>query len=1169
MSRLMFLLLVFLLTATGINVASDAKSQHLRDITVTLSPGKHNTLGALFQHLEQQSGIRFYYDQEVGQLTGIRQQDGQINLHELLTELVSTHRLRVSQQNNIVAVSKMPAQQNGRVTGRVVDHQGNSLVGATLRVVEQQRVVAADEKGTFSISLPSGNYTLEVTYVSFRSVRQPVQVRAGETETVDFQLMPGEGMLSEVVVTALGIGREKRQLGYAVGEITGEAINRVPQENVLGGLSGKISGLDIRRSGNDLNAETHVVIRGRTSLAGNDEPLVVIDGIPVGSTAVMADISAMNIEKVSVLKGASAAALYGSRAGNGVILITTKAGATAPKGLGIAINTNVTPNIPYSYIKLQNRFTNGRNNAFNEADGGRWFGPEEGTPAIHFGSNGEEQPMKFYDNALQDYFQTGVTTINDVSVTGAYDRGSFQLALTQMSGTGFSPGIELKRIGLGLSAMYKVTDKVSLSTMVNVSNPNSDNYTAINDGGDDLYYDVFNTPPNVNINDLKNDYWEVKNVLQRKVTNGYSNPWFSAHERKSRFDKTRGFGNVKLDWEILPTLKAMARVAYSGTSNKEETLKPWSFDGFSGASRPRGSYHVQVGQERESNADLLLTYDRSIGDFTIVPAIGGNIMYSNRSMMSAGGNDLALPGLFTLSNVMRGGLEYNSASYEKQIYSVYGMASMGYKNMIYLDLSARNDWSSTLPRENRSYFYPSASTSILVSEMLPLPTWFTLFKIRSGWAKVGKDTDPYLIRPTLSQGYWGEAFTYSLPASMPNTNLKPEIATSYEVGTDLSFFRGRVGVDATYYKAQNRNQILNVGTSPMTGYTSTTINAGNVENSGVELGLHLVPVRREQLEWNMRLNFTTERSRLVELVEGIDRVSFGGGSGMYAFTDVGGIIGDLYSFNILKVEEGPYKGWNKLDANGRWRIQEDLSKLPKVGRFTNDFTMGLNTSLRYGKFSISASFDWRQGGQFFSESMKRLARDGKIEDWNKGYSSSTFAGVLGANSFNGDRDQLANEIKNNPIYRDNDVWIGGRNQELGGFPLNGGHHGAFFPGVIENADGSYTENFGAAGTKMFDAYRFIESSGSFWRTGYAFMYDASFVKMRDITLSYQLSDRVARFLASQEVTLSVYAKNVILWTKANIGIDPEASFTEGQQGFEKWNTAPWTVPVGFNLNIKF
>lgn len=1184
--KISFIQLMLIALCCGLAQANTMSAQELLDRTVSLRV-KDQKLRHVLSSIEKQANVRFVYSpQTIGANSRVSMSLERKKLSEALSQLFSSQPvewdivggqiiLRRSAARPAAVVPGdlllsgpviVPESVDRSIRGRVTDeNSGEALPGVSIMIKGTQKGTVTNGEGVYDLQVPEEEVVLVFSFVGY--VTQ--EVEAGKRSAVDISMKVDEKALDEVVVTALGLKRKSKSLGYSVGEIDSEKLNLVPQENVLGGLSGKISGLDIRRSGNDLNAETYVYIRGRTSLAGNDGPLIIVDGAPVGGTDVMADISAQNIESVTVLKGASAAALYGSRAGNGVILITTKSGMGAKKGIGVTLNTNVTANKPYRFIKLQNRFTTGRKGIFNEADAGRWFGPEEGTPAVQWNTDGEEKPLKFYDNALQDYFKTGVTTISDVSVTGAYDRGSFQLSLSHMKGDGFSPGTELKRTGIGLSTVYKITDKVSISSNINIANPKSDNYPEVNQDGDDQYYDIYNIAPHVNINDLKDNYWVVKNVEQRKVTETFNNPWFSAYERKNRFDKVRGFGNIKLDWEITSELSAMARVSHTSTNNKSETLKPWSFDGFSGAARPKGSYFLNTTNIRESNADFLFSYNKKVGDFSIAPSVGGNLMSSSRSVMAAGGDNLVLPGLFTLSNVARGGLEYSSALFEKRIYSVYGVGTIGYKDLIFVDFSARNDWSSTLPAENRSYFYPSVSGSVMLSDMLNVPAWVSLIKLRTGWAKVGKDTDPYVIHPTLSQGYWGESFTYSLPGSMPNTNLKPEIATSYELGTDVSLFRNRLGFDVTFYKTQNRNQILNVGITPMAGYTSTTINAGNVENNGIELGLNAVPVRSAGLQWDLNMNFTRERSKLVELVDGIDRVSFGGGSGQYAFTDVGGTIGDLYSFDVMKVQEGEYKGWNILDANGRWKIQEDLSKLPKVGRFTNSFTMGLHTSLRYGRFTLTASFDWRHGGQFFSESMKRLTRDGKIEDWNNGISSSTFSGILGSNSFGGDRDRLAEEIKSNPVYRDNNVWIGGRTAELGGFGFAGNQNGAFFPGVIDNGDGTYTENFGGEGTKMFDSHRAFESSGSIWRTGYAFMYDASFIKLRDVNLSYQLPARVAGLLSAQKVSVAVYTKNIMLWTKAGINIDPELSYNEGAQGFEKWNTAPWTAPVGFNLNITF
>lgn len=1055
-------------------------------------------------------------------------------------------------------------QQQFLVKGMISDENGLPLPGASVIEKGTSNGVVTNFEGEFSISISSENAMLIVSFIGYKTQEIAVNERA----TINIQLSPSAADLDEVVITALGMKREKKALGYAVGEVDSERLNLVPQENVLGGLSGKVSGLNVSRAGNDVFAPSYVTIRGRTSLTGNDQPLVVIDGAPVGDASVMGDISAMDIESVSVLKGASAAALYGSRAGNGVILITTKSGKGIQKGIGVSLNSTLTINNPYKYFDLQNRFTNGQRGLFNEATWQHWYGAEEGTQAVQWNTNGEAAPLQFYDNSLADYFTTGVTTINDATVSGSYEKGDFRLGISHLSGEGITPEAELKRIGLNLGTNYKIAENVNLSLNLNLTNSNSDNYPSNLIGGNDEYFDIYNIAPHININDLKDQIWLENNVQQRNITEGYNNPWWFSRERQNRFDRIRGFGNLELNWKISDEFNALARVSHSSNNNRQEIIRPWSYQGF-GNTQPFGSYFINRALDRESNAEVLFSYTKDLKDFNVSASAGGNILNSKGESFNAGGDNLVLPGLFTLSNVARGGLNYASAFSEKAIYSAYGLLSLGFRDIAFLDVTARNDWSSTLPRENRSYFYPSVSGSVLLSEITQMPSWISLIKLRSGWAEVGKDTSPYAIHPILSQGYWGEDFTYSLPGSMPNTQLKPEIATSYEVGADLKFFNNRFGVDATYYKNENRNQILNVNASPLSGYTSTTINAGKVENYGVELGMHLVPIKNEDFLWNMDFNFTTQKSKLVELVDGIDRVSFGGGRDMGSFTRVGGEIGDLYSPYIQKVEEGPYAGWNLLDANGRWVVDRTYENQKKVGNFNHDFTLGMTTSISYKNFTLSASFDWRQGGQFFSESMKRMARSGKIENWQNGVSSSTFSGILDSNSFGGDREALANEIRNNPVYRDNDVWIGGRTEELGGFENNGNYNGAFFPGVIDNGDGTYTENFGGPGTRMFDAYRVVESSGSFWRTGYAFMYDASFVKLRDITFTYTLPEKLASKISANNISLSLYSKNIILWTEAGIGIDPELAYHGGQQGHEKWNLAPWTAPVGFRLNVGF
>ena len=333
---------------------------------------------------------------------------------------------------------------------------------------------------------------------------------------------------------------------------------------------------------------------------------------------------------------------------------------------------------------------------------------------------------------------------------------------------------------------------------------------------------------------------------------------------------------------------------------------------------------------------------------------------------------------------------------------------------------------------------------------------------------------------------------YSVPGSLPNINLKPEIASAFEIGTDVSFFKNRLGFDFTYYKVQNKNQILNAATSSMSGYGAATINAGNVENKGLEIGLNAVPVRTKDLTWDINANFTRERSQLKELTPGINQFLFWASREVYAWTKVGDYIGSFYGTDMKRVPDGPYKGWPLLDANGK--MQNGPAGGDYIGSYMHDFMVGLQTSVSYKSVSLSLSFDWRQGGKYMDETMLRLGRAGKVENYHGGDpGSSTFSGILSNNSFNGDMNALANEIKSHPEVYQNNVWIGGRTQDLGGFLYsNGTYEGAFFPGVISDGAGGYKENFGAAGTKIIKAYDVFQPSGGTYLDQNGIGYDTTF-----------------------------------------------------------------------------
>lgn len=1064
-----------------------------------------------------------------------------------------------------------------QVTGVVKSSSGEFLPGVTVMVKGTTSGVITNVDGKYTISVPNTQSVLTFSFVGMESQEFPVNGK----KVIDVTLSEKTIGVGEVVVTALGIKREKKALGYSVGEVKSETMARVPQKDLLGSLAGKVSGMKITNTSNDVNSETYVNIRGITSLAGNNNPLVVVDGVPTGDQRVMKDISPDDIESVSILKGPSAAALYGSRAGSGVILINSKSGKLHKNGLGVEVSVGSTYSVPYKYIELQNRFTTGISGVLNESSYQQWNGPEAGAVAVQWNTNGVAQPLKFYNNALRDYFQTGLETVYNGSVFGTYDRGTFRLSLSRLDATGVYPGVELSRNGINMAVSYDLTKKLKISTNIDISNPYSDNYPVKN-GGETQYMAVYQTPPHVNINDLK-DYWKTPNVLQKGVSTNYDNPWFAAYELKDGFNRLRLFGNMKMEYQVLPDLKIMGRYSFSSNNEKRTYRQPWSSYGGDGGgnNRPYGMFNETINNQREMNADFLISYKKKFGKFEIDPSVGGNIMTQRNYLTYAGGDILVLPGLYTLSNVDRSSLTYYDNTYKKNIYSVYALANLSYNNMIFIDATARNDWSSTLPEANRSYFYPSVSLSGLVNEMVTLPSWVSLFKVRAGVSQVGKDTSPYTISTVLNSGTWGSYTTYSVPSNLPNINLKPEIASSFEVGTDLSFIQNRLGFDFTYYKVKNKNQILNASTSSMSGYTAATINAGNVENTGLEIGFNAVPVKTKDFTWDVNMNFTRERSKLKELTPGINQYQFWESAQVYAWTKVGNYIGDFYGRDMLRVKDGAYKGWPLLDANGNMQPGETGGDY--LGSYMHKFMVGMQSNFTYKNFTLSLSFDWRQGGKYYDQTMMRLARAGKVDYYHRGDPSSrTFTGILSNNSFNGDMTALANEIKSNPEKYQDNVWVGGRSQDLGGFLYtNGVYEGAFIPGVRSDGKGGYIENFGGAGTKLIKAYDvFGTSSGYFYigqRTEY--VYDASYIKLREIALSYTLPKSLSAKVKAQNIVLSGFMKNIIIWAANKTNQDPEGMYNQTynadlstsntKQGLSLWNGSPIIMPVGFKINVTF
>jgi TonB-linked SusC/RagA family outer membrane protein len=955
-----------------------------------------------------------------------------------------------------------------------------------------------------------------------------------------------------------------------------------------------------------------MVIRGATSLSNDNQPLFVIDGVPIVNTLnnisgfgtdnrvdygnAISDMNSDDIESVSILKGPSAAALYGSRAGNGVVLITTKSGKKN-KGIQVDITSNTVFDKPYKFFAVTKKFANGyfsftpedlppgqplRVNPSEAAGCGiqldkEYFAVQWNSPVD---ANGVQIPTELvsHPNNVANFVQTGITTTNGVSVSNNNDVMNYRLGFTNMSNKGIVPNSDLFRNNLNASTSLKVNNKLSVSSNINISRSWSNNRPASNRGTNPLQW-AYAVPQNTDIRELK-EYWMpgFEGQVQRTPDNEvYDNPYFLAYEVNNSYDRDRVFGNVRADWQLTKEFSLMARYALDQfTEKRESKISP----GYSKEPN-NGSYGVEDIKNYERNIDLLATYAKKVNDFNLSVSAGGNALYkkgsviSNSSMPGAG---LIVPNVYTVDNIKSGSLAYYSGWSQKAIYSIYGLATIGWREMIFLDVTARNDWSSTLPKENRSYFYPSASLSLLIDQMIDMGDRVDMVKLRGGWAKAGNDTDPYQLYSTYGNaGQWGDATRLAVSGQILTPNLKPEEATSIEFGVDAGLFQNRLKFEGTYYIVDNRNQILrNIPVASSTGYDAVNINAGLIESKGWEFTLGGTPVRRANWSWDISANFTRNRTSVKEIAPGIDMIKFWEDARGGAWSYVGDEIGSIYDASIRTVtdQNSPYYGYPILSTSElEWQDIPIQDTKNKIGNYNPNFIMGLQNAVNYKGFSLNFTIDWRNGGQFISQTQRYMAEDGYSQIWLD-------------NTINpGDRTgkELRDWLVANQetMIKDGFHVVGGPTTEYGGFNENYSgvyvHDGTFVPGVIEVSDGNggvtYIENLGENNPLPYNPY--VASYA--WGFAKPSMFDADFIKLREISLSYQIPLKSG---ALKNMSVSLYSRNIMLWTKNKAGLDPERAFqaessTEGKrgtqfkQGIERYNLEPWVIPIGFKIDMTF
>ncbi len=1240
----------------------------------SLSPGNRKTVSGasagdqfnslslekFMQRFQRIYNIYFSYEtdalKEIMVAFPLTEEKPQADPGDLLKKVLASAGLTYDKVNNVYIIKrasekkmvlekKDPALLAFVVKGKVTDSNG-PMAGVTVSEKERSNATTTDFNGNFELSVSDPDAILVFTYVGYKSTEIAVKGRRDISVTLE----SGKAQdLSGVVVTALGITRAKKSLGYSVGEIKGEDMNRVTQTNVLNGMAGKVSGVTISSTGSSPTASVSVVIRGVRSLNSDNQPLFVIDGVPVKNSLsnigtnmgsdndvdfgnAISDLNPNDIESVSILKGPSAAALYGSRAGNGVILITTKSGKRS-KGLGMTFSSSTEFNKPYKSLPTNQSYTVGTDpyttpNGFNSLNGKivdlagtntyRFGTPlNQGIKAIQWNSKllsdgtYEEQDMVNHNN-LMNFVQTGITSVNSVSIENATDRDNYRLSYSNTSNKGIIPTTGLTRHNLALNIEHKIAAGFKISSSLNYTRVGSDNVVAGNNGG--VLKDVAYLSPSVDVRQMKN-YWLTPGIQQRKAlppvgvdqdpslynpsSSDYdNNPWFTLNQVKNSFLRNRLFGNVKVDYKFSPRLSAFIRYSQDLLYEARENKISKSYNG-----ELHGYYGLQKIYNTESNTDFLTTYANTFKDLSLSASVGGNIQYSYSSILqsySQSGAGIIAPEFFNLSNIAQSDLRTGGGYSQKAIYSLYATGSLGYKDMAYLDLTGRNDWSSTLPVNNFSYFYPSASLSLLLNKMFHLGEDISLFKLRGGWASVGKDTDPYNLYGTIGIGSFGGITTESSSGTQKNPTLKPEQAVSTELGMDLGFFKGRLRFEGTVYQSDNKNQILGISTPPSSGYTSRQINAGLVRSQGIELQLGGTIISNKDWTWDLSVNYTKNNSYIISLTEGVPYFSFwqDGRSGSWTYakgqpipnsfkadgTQVisDGKLGQLWDNRIATVTDknSPYFGYPLLDNSGQYQQEGggDFAHKEVVGNYNPKLLMGMQTSVSYKMFTLTASFDMRLGGTFFSQTYRYMQSDAAM-------ARQTNMGIPIPASNKAD---IPAYLKSNPgkFIKFSGLQqfrlIGGPTTATGGFPYSSNSNitindGAFFPGVYDDGNGGYVENLGDMNLTKLDNYEDAATAG--WNFARMSMFDASYIKLREITISAELPKRLVNALKLQGLSLGIYSRNIIIWTKAKAGIDPEQAFqfqtgpqgngSQFRQGIERYNITPWTIPMGVKLSVRF
>lgn len=1024
-------------------------------------------------------------------------------------------------------------QQSNKVIGTVKDEFG-PVIGASVVEKGTSNGVVTDLNGKFSLNVKPGA-TLIISFVGYKQQ----EVKAGNVP-LNIVLEEDSKMLGEVVVTALGIKRERKALGYGVAEVQGEALTKAKETNVINSMAGRVPGLVVTQTAGGASGSSRVILRGSTEMTGNNQPLYVIDGVPLDNTNFgsagtyggfdlgdgISSVNPDDIESMSVLKGPAASALYGSRASHGVILITTKK-ANKDK---ISVEYNGTMTFDTQLAKwddVQQIYGMGSNgtypiNAVSNTNMS-WGAKADGTNMLKY-FDGVERPYLIVPDNTSQFFRTGFTATNSAIIGVNNGKTGIRFTYTDMRNKDIVPKTHMSRDIFNLRA-NTTAGKFDLDFSANYTREDVKNRPALGDSKSNIGKNLMTLATTYDQEWLKT-YQDANGEYSN--WNGMDpynvNPYWDVYKNSNNSKKDQFRFNGKVVWNITQHLKIQ------GTAGAE--LNWFTFEDYKAPTTPgyeSGYLQNNNFRNRMYNFELLALYNNSWGDFDFNATLGGNLYKVNNQTIVTTAKDMKIRDVVALMSFNEVSVE--PYSYRKQINSVYGAVNLGWKHMLYFDATLRGDQSSTLPISNNMYIYPSFSGSFVFSELLKLGDKLPYGKVRMSWAQVGSDTDPYqlgLVYTKSKFAYPGYTIGYISNGTIPNKDLKPTKTNSFEMGLELKFLKNRIGLDFTYYSQLSKNQIMGMASSSTSGYGYRLINAGEIENKGVEIALNTRPIQTKDFSWDLNFNFSKNSNKVKKLVDDMDMFELEKATWLdvQVAAKVGENFGSIVGPDFQRNENGDIL----IDPSTGLPMYDKSNHV--LGNASWDWTGGVYTNFSYKNISLSAVFDVKVGADLYSMSARAAHETGKSmatlegrEAWYKSEEARQAAGYA----------------------KDSPDWI-----PTGGF---------IAPGVIDNGDGTYREN------------DIVINPEKYWMSvcrnaPSMFIYDNSYVKCREITLSYTLPKAWLKNVVDG-LTISFVARNPFIVWKNIPNIDPDSNYNNTTGMGMEYGSLPSRKSYGFNVNVKF